>query len=271
MRTSKDGTRQLSHPDQRINSLQDRTMKRFPFLQTIGLLSLTSFLAACAPATTQLAPQTVVSRADVATTSIAEATETNMATVTDTLTPEPTLAPTTTVTPIPTNTSTPIATKTPTATLTQTRVPSPVPTRTFTPSPRPEAPVFPQTHQRPFDVTDFRNELHEFVTFQSKFLAYHKSIVDSGRQGDCIYFYNYRNEMIVSQAAYSEVPDAWYSIYYQYRVLILEAVNNVQPISAACDAGGGDIPEETDLAIIAKLEEIVPRAQQLEAQAATIP
>jgi hypothetical protein len=205
-------------------------------------------------------------QASPASSSTAPHTPTASPTPTDTPTSSPTPEPTATATATSTPTASPTATASQTPT--DTRIP---PTLTYTPSPRPPAPVFPQTHIKSFSPDSMRKEINELVRFQVAFLDYFRLIVTTGQQGSCHRFYNYRNEMIVSQEAYDDVPDNWYSIYYQYRVLIHEAVANVQPITSVCDAGGGELPEDTDTIIMAKLEQIVGQAQQLEAQAAAMP
>lgn len=209
------------------------------------------------------------------------------ATESPTLTPEPPTTtasvepPTVTFTPAPADTSTlqptstatsvPSNTPEPTATATASRTPLPPPTLTFTPSPRAEAPVFSQTIMHPYTSDDFRKELAELVNFNQQFVSSPQYLVNNGSTGSCNYFYNYRNEHIVSQAGYFDVPEVAYPIYYQYRLLVHEAVAAVQPITGVCDAGGGTITLEQDLAIIATLTNVIGRAQQLQAEAAALP
>jgi hypothetical protein len=147
----------------------------------------------------------------------------------------------------------------------------PPPTLTFTPSPRPEAPVFAQTHIRAFEANDFRKEIAELAKFDRQFVGTLQYLIDSGSTGSCQGFYNFRNELIVSQAAYHDVPEAYYGLYYQYRVLVHRSVDSVQPITAVCDAGGGTITLEQDLAIIAALTDYAAQADQVLAQASTLP
>jgi len=122
-----------------------------------------------------------------------------------------------------------------------------------------------------FEANDFRKELNELVKFQSDFLNYMQVVVSSGQTGSCRTFYNYRNEMIVSQAGYRNVPAAWYPLYYEYRLLLQEAVGGVQAITSVCDAGGGTITPEQDQAIIQLLTSVIERGQGLVARAQAIP
>jgi hypothetical protein len=245
-------------------------MQLHPWPRRLGLVVLAGLLAACAPISveTELAATPALSPAT--------ATETSTAAPAATRTPEPTATPTATHTSTPTSSPTATATNTPadTATPTATVTRAPTATRvwpTSTPTVPPAAPVFAETTIKPFDAADFRIELNELVRFQYQFLTYFKKIVETNATGSCPWFFNYRNEMIVSQSGYSGVPDAWYGIYYQYRVIIADAVNNVQPVMDVCSAGGGEIPTEIDLAIIAGLESIVARAQAVETQALAMP
>jgi len=123
----------------------------------------------------------------------------------------------------------------------------------------------------PYDSNDFRKELAELVSFNQKFVASLQDLVNNGGTGSCNNFYSYRNELIVSQAGYNDVPDVAYNAYYQYRVLVHEAVGLVGPITAVCDAGGGTITIEQDLAIIAGLTSVIGRAQLVQAEAAALP
>jgi hypothetical protein len=123
----------------------------------------------------------------------------------------------------------------------------------------------------PYSSDDFRKELAELVNFNQKFVNTLQDLVNNGGTGSCNYFYSYRNEHIVSQAGYFDVPDVAYPTYYQYRLLVHEAVAAVQPITGVCDAGGGTITIEQDLAIIATLTGVIGRAQQLQVEAVALP
>jgi hypothetical protein len=228
------------------------------------LIGLGGLLGACAPPAAELAAQTAA-----AWTETPAPTET--ATSAPTATATATLTATATETPTPEATSTPTLTVTPSASPTPTSTPLPPPTLTFTPSPRPPAPVYPQTIIHPFDANDFRKELDELVRFNQRFITGLRYLIDNNQTGSCYSFFNYRNELVVSQAGYSDVPDAWYGLYYQYRVLVHESVNTVGPITSVCDAGGGTITLEQDLAIIDGLTNINAQVAPLQAQAAALP
>lgn len=230
-------------------------------LSAIGCVLFAGVLVACAPSAEQIAQAT----AGAATSTAAAWTATPSATFTFTPTATATVTATETPTPTFTATKTPTETPSPTATPTVTNTPRPLPT--FTPTTPPQAPVFPQTILHAWDANDFRKEIRELSEFNLKFVTLLKALIESNQTGSCWSFYNYRNELIVSQAGYSAVPNDWYGLYYQYRVLVHESVNSVQPITAICDVGGGTITLEQDLAIIAALTDISARAQQLQAEA----
>lgn len=236
-----------------------------PPLSAISCVLLAGVLVACVPSAEQIAQAT----AGAETSTAAAWTPTPSATFT--FTPTATATPTSTDTPSPTRTATPTSTDTPvpTATVTVTNTPRPLPT--FTATVPPQAPVFPQTVIHGWDPNDFRNELNELVKFNTDFRAYFQRVVEQKEQGQCYTFYNYRNEMLASQAAYENVPPVWYAIYYEYRVLVHEAFANVQPITAVCDAGGGTVSDEQDLIILQGLASIIDRAQALVLRAAAIP
>lgn len=232
-----------------------------PTLSVVGWIGLAGVLIACAPSVEQIAQATV----GAATSTVAAWTPSPGATSTFTPTAAASITPT--ATPSPAATAVPTATNTPlpTETATATKTPQPLPTSTATLPP--PAPVFPQTILHPWNADDFRKEVRELSQFNLMFIDVLKWLIENNQTGSCWNFYNYRNELIVSQAGYHNVPADWHSLYYQYRVLVHESVNSVQPITAVCDAGGGSITLEQDLAIIAALTDISARAQQVQAQA----
>jgi len=131
--------------------------------------------------------------------------------------------------------------------------------------------VFAESNFRVWDANDFRAELNELVQSNVNFRDYFQSIVTNGVRGDCSTFFGYRNAMITGQVAYEHVPPVWYALYYEYRVLIHEAVSNVEPINMVCGAGGGTVSDEQDLIILQGLASIIDRAQALLARAAAMP
>lgn len=236
-----------------------------PAFSVFVWILLSGVLIACAPSVEQIAQATV----GAATSTVAMKTLSPGAT--STLTPTATASITPTATPSQTATAVPTATDTPspTETATATNTPPPLPTSTATLPP--PAPVFPQTILHPWNADDFRKEVRELSQFNLRFVDVLKWLIENNQTGNCWNFYNYRNELIVSQAGYNDVPADWYSLYYQYRVLVHESVNSIQPITAVCDAGGGSISLEQDLAIIAALTDISARAQQVQVQAEARP
>lgn len=227
-------------------------------------------LTACGPTPEEIAANTAVAATSTAAswTATPSDTPTSTSTPTDTPTPTETFTPTPTDTPLPTDT--PAATNTPSRTPTPKPTLPPPPTATFTPAPLPAAPVFPQTIMHAWDPADFRKELNELVKFNYDQGQQLQSLIDTGR-GSCELFYQYRNEMIVSQAAYDVVPPEWYSIYYRYRVAIHTAVAAVSEITTICDGGGGNISYESLLFIRDAINAVVAVGQGLEAEAAKIP
>lgn len=230
----------------------------------------TLLLTACGPSPEQIATSTAAAQTKIAAswTATPSATPTDTATPTNTPTSTETFTPTPTDTPLPTDT--PAATHTPTRTFTPKPTLPPPPTATFTPAPLPAAPVFPQTIMHGWDAADFRKELNELVRFNYGWSTTIQQIIDTGN-GSCNAFYSYRNEMIVSQAAYNDVPKEWYSIYYRYRVAVHTAVAVVSEITSICDSGGGDISYESLVAMRDALNTIVAVGQGLEAEAAALP
>lgn len=232
--------------------------------------SATLLLTACGPTPEQIATSTAGAQTEIAAswTATPSATPTETATPTDTPTPTETFTPTPTDTPLPTDT--PAATDTPSRTPTPRPTLPPPPTATFTPAPLPAAPVFPQTIMHAWDPADFRKELNELVSFNYGWVQDMLRVI-AGETGDCGAFYSYRNEMIVSQAAYDYVPPEWYSIYYRYRVAVHNAVNAVTAITSVCDAGGGNVTGESMLNMLDALNTVVSIGQGLVAEAAALP
>ena len=241
----------------------------------LALVAIFAAVTGCAPVAPAGLPTADAVQSQAASAAIAAVTL--APTITQTATPSatpsasPTASATSSPTATPTLTHTASATPTETATATETATRTPLPPPTFTATPRPEAPRFAESSYVPFDAPSFRRELQELVKFQSDFLVYFRRVAAGEFMGGCRSFYSYRNELIVSQEAYYDVPDNWFGIYFRYRTITHAAVENVAPITQVCDSGGGDVPPEADQVIIENLERHIAQAQQLINEAAAIP
>ncbi len=103
--------------------------------------------------------------------------------------------------------------------------------------------------------------------FQS-WLSYHGIIVSSGRVGRCDAFRRMHDPW-QNLHGFENVPDIWYDLYYEYRVLLQQAWSLTEPINAVCAVGGGHVDEATDQAILDFFDYAQNRAYQMisEAQA----
>ncbi len=229
-------------------------------VSVVGALLVSS----CGPTPDQIAAAT----ATAATATAASWTATP--TLTPTATATATATATSTETSTPTDTATPKATATPSATATSTptrTLPPPTATHTFTPSPVPQAPTFPSTPIVAWSVADIRSQVYEARLNVERFLVYHRDyVVGSGRIGDCASPLNANKELTRVRTGYgADVPADWYSLYYQYRTLVHEAVAITAPVIAICRNGGGSITDAEDQQIISGLESVWNRLVNLEA------
>jgi len=48
---------------------------------------------------------------------------------------------------------------------------------------------------------------------------------------------------------FSDVPDVWWALYYEYRVLLQQAYTVTEPIRTVCNSGGGAISPEASQAM----------------------
>ena len=242
-------------------------MRRIHLIEIGICVSLVA--AACAPSPEEIAQAT----AGAATATAASWTATPSATPTATATPtaSPTATETATATASPTRTSTPTPenTLTPTATATAT---VPPPTLTFTPSATVPAPFFPQSTIMTWDVNEFAKEVREVDANWTQFLTYFRNAVSNGYSISCGTFRPLWIDTVVGQVAFTEVPPEWYGVYYEYRVIVNDIVLTVQPMQPPCDtSGGGTITGEQVQAILAGLENAVPRAQDLNRRVQAMP
>lgn len=72
-----------------------------------------------------------------------------------------------------------------------------------------------------------------------------------------------------SATNFSNVPDPWAPLHAEYRAAIQEATTGAQPVEVICNGGGGFIPHEVYLSILAQIDEAQNRifAVQKQAQA----
>lgn len=227
-------------------------------------------LAACGPTPQELAAQTATVEMAVAAAQSATAaawTKTPTATLTSTATVTATSTETATPSPTATHTSTatPAATDTPTATRT---LPAPTATDTLTPRPLPAAPLLPGTPISAWSIDDFRKQAHEGRLNVERFLTYFRDqVVGPGYTGRCDYVFPPYEELATKRVGYgSDVPADWYSLYYEYRVLVNEAAGYIEPVYALCRKGGGSLSEGQDQVIVAGLESTYVRFVDLEAR-----
>lgn len=230
----------------------------------IGLIVAIA-LSGCGPTPEQIAAQTAT--AETATAASWTATPTRTATASATAT----ATATATETPTPTDTATPRATATSsaTATLTPTRtLPPPTATETPTPSPVPQAPLFPGTQMAAWSTDDFRYQVREGRINMERFLVYFRDhMVEAGMQGRCYNIYPHYEEVISKRVGYSSgVPDDWYGLYYEYRVVLQDAAAQMAPVAALCRPGDATLTGDQARAIVANLEGIYLHAVDLEAR-----
>lgn len=198
--------------------------------------------------------------------SVAQPTELALATSAPTLTQ--TASPTATASAIPTLTHTATSSSTPTSTATDTPTPTDTPTvtktpqplPTFTPSPlpsdtpnpRPVAPLYADTPIQPFSPDAFLAALYKTHQSFSDWLKYFDGVANGGATGNCNTYWSNFNQWKVTPG-FDNVPEAWYSLYYDYRVLLQQAATITMPIANVCGASatiGGDVSETDDKAIL---------------------
>jgi len=242
---------------------------------TMTVCSLALALGACAPSNigiTTSPPATVIALAATATALPATATATAQNTATASATQ--TVAPSATPSPSDTATSSP----TPVPSSTPTPTPSPRPTRrpatsTFTPTAtdsQPTAPLYPKTPIVAWNavaflqsITDSRNSTHDFYDYHGRATV--------GATGNCNYFWNDYG-IWERQPGFTNVPAAWYPLYYRLRVILQNVQIGVQPVVKVCEVGGGHIDDSDDQKILAALATAVDQLDQLATDAkATAP
>lgn len=253
-------------------SLRNSRLSR---VAVVSLLFAAFGLSSCGPTPEQIALQTATAETAVAVERSATAaawTKTPTATLTSTSTATGTS--TNTATPSQTATHTPTTTPTLTATLMATRtLPPPTATETVTPSPVPQAPLMPGTPISAWSVDDFRRQTQEGRLNVERFLIYFRDqVVGPGYSGRCDYVYPAYEELAWKRVGYgADVPADWYSLYYEYRVLVNEAAGYVQPVYTLCRKGGGSLAQGQGEAIVAGLESNYGRFVDLEARVTAKP
>jgi len=216
-----------------------------------------------AEVTNTLAPTVTL----VAPTNTPPPTPTDTATPVPTDTPEPTATPTETPqptdTPEPTNTATPeqtattVATATPRATL-----PPPTPTVPLT------APTFPETPIRAWNAEEYRSYLSQFRDSMRSFNSEMTIFEQTGKPGDCGTFLGWSRLWIVQSPGYTDVPNQWWPLYYEWRSMLKQVVNLTTEVRNICGGSGGEGVEAQPL--IDFLSWAYPRSEQMVIEAAAI-
>jgi hypothetical protein len=161
------------------------------------------------------------------------------------------LTPSATSTATASRTATVSVTSPPSATPTLTWTPRPLNTATFPPPsatptlPPPAAPVFADTPIWPFDAGQFIDNLDRVHKSFQNMTAVVGVAATSGT-GSCHSFRLFSADW-TSAYGFVNVPEAWYPLYAEYRVLLQQAFTLTEPIRAICAAGGGTVsPEAID-------------------------
>ena len=254
----------------------------------MALFMLAAILIACGPSQDELGTQATSVAAEAFAAQTAEVpTATHTPLPTATFTPEPTAtstpSPTVTATATPTDTSTPTATATSTPTPVPTATPSPVPTATSTPTatqapptplpptPVPQAHVFSSTPIQAFDVDVFLSYLGQirdsFRSAQSEL----PRIFSGAKSGDCGSYIGWYALWVAQAPGFTDIPAGWHPLYSEYRSLLEQVVSVTWEIHTVCDAGGGDVSNETGNACVEFIGWAYPRTEEMLTEAFQIP
>lgn len=190
------------------------------------------------------------------------ATDKPTATATPTSTPRPTIP---SASPTSTSTPTPMPTFTPLPTVSQ-------PTPTLIPAAPPsQAHVFNETPIQPFDADVFIRYLglmrDSFRSAADEF----PQIFSGAKSGDCGSYIGWFALWVTEAPGFEDVPPEWYPLYSEYRSLLHQAVSVTWEIHEVCDAGGGTVSKETDVAAQAFIEWAYPRSEEMILEAQRLP
>ena len=237
----------------------------------LSLLVLPLLIAACnnPPATPTVAPSATPLPATATATPVPPT-----ATVEPSLTPSPTATerPTQTLTPTPADTDTP----TPSATAPRPTAPpaTAVPTATNTQA-RVDAPVFPSTGIGAWDSADFRREIGELYNNTQAYRNNLQTVLDGLKVSSCRALFTYTDELYHGQRGYSDVPDAWYPAYYEYRTMVTNAFVGLAPIAVNCprvrEPGDAQYDAGQAALSIPVLDNILARVPQILNETAGLP
>lgn len=108
------------------------------------------------------------------------------------------------------------------------------------PPPPAEAPSFPESPVRPFDADEFRMFLG---LFRDSLRSFQDDLVN-GNTIPCSSYIGWLTLWVIDSPAYTDVPDHWYPLYFEWRVMLDEIVSLTGEIRAFCS---GTIPGETEI------------------------
>lgn len=137
------------------------------------------------------------------------------------------------------------------------------------PAPVATAHTYPTTVMQPFEKALFINEVRNlrtsFVELQQIFDA-----IDIGMSGSCATIQGMNKVWREDRMGFTEVPAQFNALYVEYRAIIKEAVDVTAEIEQVCRQGGGSVSEETDNNIKAFLQRVLPRTEQMVAEATVL-
>ncbi len=107
----------------------------------------------------------------------------------------------------------------------------------------------PERYTAPFDIGVFIDRVNYAHTKFQDFQTYFGYILSTGRTGECQVYLRFRGEWLALHH-FTDVPEAWLSLYSEYNALVDRAFVVTEPLFSICSAGSGTLPDETDRQII---------------------
>lgn len=91
-----------------------------------------------------------------------------------------------------------------------------------------------------------------------------------GRPGNCGAYGRFMQD-VKNLPGFVNVPDNWFPLYFEYRSLLSQTPAVTAEIATVCNAGGGDVSAQTDLAVVDFVDRTQQRLYQMIAEAQSMP
>jgi hypothetical protein len=129
--------------------------------------------------------------------------------------------------------------------------------------------VFPDTPVQPFERGAFIDALTRAQKVYYSILFFFQYVL-LGNTGNCGAYGQFMAD-VRSMSGFVSIPEAWYALYQEYRLLLAQAPVVSAEMAAACSGGGGEVRKETIQAVVDYVDNTQKRFGQMIVESQSLP